>query len=90
MALTTAAQSRSSFDLKSASLPVVAVLLKTTDAAQFAADLAERVAVVEAGTVARTYQCAQAKDAARIGPDTAFEIGSVSKTTSLPSDTAGK
>ncbi|MFT3667640.1 MAG: serine hydrolase [Pseudoxanthomonas sp.] len=38
------------------------------------------VAVVEAGTVARTYQCAQAKDAARIGPDTAFEIGSVSKT----------
>ena len=44
MALTTAAQSRSSFDLKSASLPVVAVLLKTTDAAQFAADLAERVA----------------------------------------------
>ena len=44
MALTTAAQSRSSFDLKSASLSVVAVLLKTTDAAQFAADLAERVA----------------------------------------------
>lgn len=44
MALTTAAQSRSSFDLKSASLPVVAVLLKTTDAAQFVADLAERVA----------------------------------------------
>ena len=44
MALTTAAQSRSSFDLKSASLPVVAVLLKTTDAAQFIADLAERVA----------------------------------------------
>ena len=44
MALTTAAQSRSSFDLKSASLPVVAVLLKPTDAAQFVADLAERVA----------------------------------------------
>lgn len=44
MALTTAAQSRTSFDLKSTSLPVVAVLLKTTDAAQFAADLAERVA----------------------------------------------
>jgi len=44
MALTTAAQARTSFDLKSASLPVVAVLLKTTDAAQFAADLAERVA----------------------------------------------
>ncbi|EHL23043.1 MULTISPECIES: septum site-determining protein MinC [unclassified Acidovorax] len=44
MALTTAAQARTSFDLKSASLPVVAVVLKTTDAAQFAADLAERVA----------------------------------------------
>lgn len=44
MALTTAAQARTSFDLKSASLPVVAVLLKTTDAVQFAADLAERVA----------------------------------------------
>ena len=44
MALTTAAQARTSFDLKSASLPVVAVMLKTTDAAQFAADLAERVA----------------------------------------------
>jgi len=38
------------------------------------------VAVIEAGTVARSYQCAQVKDAARIGPDTAFEIGSVSKT----------
>lgn len=44
MAFETAAQSRSSFDLKSASLPVVAVVLKTTDAAQFAADLAGRVA----------------------------------------------
>lgn len=44
MALTTAAQARTSFDLKSASLPVVAVMLKTTDAAQFAVDLAERVA----------------------------------------------
>ena len=44
MALDTAAQARTSFDLKSASLPVVAVVLKTTDAAQFAADLAERVA----------------------------------------------
>lgn len=44
MAHTTAAQSRTSFDLKSASLPVVAVVLKSTDAAQFAADLAERVA----------------------------------------------
>lgn len=44
MALTTAAQARTSFDLKSASLPVVAVVLKTTDAAVFAVDLAERVA----------------------------------------------
>ena len=44
MAHTTAAPARSSFDLKSASLPVVAMMLKTTDAAQFAADLAERVA----------------------------------------------
>ena len=44
MALTTSAQARTSFDLKSASLPVVAVVLKTTDAAVFAADLAERVA----------------------------------------------
>lgn len=38
------------------------------------------VAVIEAGTVARTYQCADAKDTSRIGPDAAFEIGSVSKT----------
>lgn len=44
MAFETAAQARTSFDLKSASLPVVAVVLKTTDTAQFAADLAERVA----------------------------------------------
>lgn len=44
MAFSTAAQVRTRFDLKSASLPVVAVLLKTTDAAQFAAELAERVA----------------------------------------------
>ena len=44
MAHTTAAQTRTSFDLKSASLPVVAVVLKSTDAAQFAADLAGRVA----------------------------------------------
>ena len=44
MAFETAAQARTSFDLKSASLPVVAVVLKTTDAVQFAADLAERVA----------------------------------------------
>ncbi len=43
MAFSTAAQARTRFDLKSASLSVVAVLLKTTDAAQFAADLAERV-----------------------------------------------
>lgn len=38
------------------------------------------VAVIENGSVARTFQCADPKDAARIGPDTAFEIGSVSKT----------
>lgn len=44
MASSTAAQARTCFDLKSASLPVVAVVLKTTDAALFAADLAERVA----------------------------------------------
>ena len=44
MALTTSAPARTCFDLKSASLPVVAVVLKTTDAALFAADLAERVA----------------------------------------------
>jgi septum site-determining protein MinC len=44
MALTTSAQARTSFDLKSASLPVVAVVLRTTDAALFAADLADRVA----------------------------------------------
>lgn len=44
MAFSTAAQARTRFDLKSASLSVVAVLLKTTDATQFAADLVERVA----------------------------------------------
>lgn len=44
MAFSTAAQVRTRFDLKSASLSVVAVLLKTTDAAQFATELAERVA----------------------------------------------
>lgn len=38
------------------------------------------VAVVEAGQVARTYACANPADAARIGPDSAFEIGSVTKT----------
>ncbi|MCZ2407615.1 MAG: septum site-determining protein MinC [Burkholderiales bacterium] len=45
MAVTTAGHSRTShFDLKSAQLPAVAVVLKTTDAAVFAADLAERLA----------------------------------------------
>ncbi len=44
MAPTTSAQARAHFDLKSASLPVVAVMLKTTDAALFAVYLAERVA----------------------------------------------
>ena len=44
MALITSVQARTSFDLKSASLPVVAVVLKTTDAALFAADLTERMA----------------------------------------------
>ncbi|WP_024869376.1 serine hydrolase [Pseudoxanthomonas suwonensis] len=38
------------------------------------------VAVVEKSQVARTFQCANPADAARIGPDAAFEIGSVSKT----------
>ena len=38
------------------------------------------VAVVEKDRVARTFQCADDADAARIGPDAAFEIGSVSKT----------
>ncbi len=38
------------------------------------------VAVVERERVARTFQCADDKDLARIGPDAAFEIGSVSKT----------
>ncbi len=44
MAVDTAGHARTSFDLKSASLPVVAVVLKTTDAAELAADLAERLA----------------------------------------------
>ena len=44
MAPTTSAQARAHFDLKSASLPVVAVMLKTTDAGLFAVGLAERVA----------------------------------------------
>jgi D-alanyl-D-alanine-carboxypeptidase/D-alanyl-D-alanine-endopeptidase len=38
------------------------------------------VAVIENGSVARSFACADAKNVARIGPDTAFEIGSVSKT----------
>lgn len=38
------------------------------------------VAVVEAGGVARAYGCADPDAAPRIGPSTAFEIGSVSKT----------
>jgi D-alanyl-D-alanine-carboxypeptidase/D-alanyl-D-alanine-endopeptidase len=38
------------------------------------------VAVVEKDRVARSFQCADDQDAARIGPDAAFEIGSVSKT----------
>lgn len=43
MAVEPAGLARNSFDLKSASLPVVAVLLKTADPAQFAADLAARL-----------------------------------------------
>lgn len=38
------------------------------------------VAVVEDGAVSRAYGCADAAAAPRIGPGTAFEIGSVSKT----------
>ncbi len=38
------------------------------------------VAVVDKDRVARSFRCADAKDAARIGPESAFEIGSVSKT----------
>ncbi|WP_162406372.1 serine hydrolase domain-containing protein [Pseudoxanthomonas jiangsuensis] len=38
------------------------------------------VAVVEKDNVARSFQCADPADAGRIGPDSAFEIGSVSKT----------
>ncbi len=38
------------------------------------------VAVIEKDKVAKTYRCADPKDAGRIGPDSAFEIGSVSKT----------
>jgi len=38
------------------------------------------VAVVERGQVARAYQCADDRAPVRIGADSAFEIGSVSKT----------
>ncbi|TDK25074.1 serine hydrolase [Luteimonas aestuarii] len=38
------------------------------------------VAVIDRDVVSRTYRCADPKDAARIDADTAFEIGSVSKT----------
>ncbi|MBD9368556.1 serine hydrolase domain-containing protein [Xanthomonas sp. XNM01] len=38
------------------------------------------VAVIEQGRVARSYSCADAAARERIGPDRAFEIGSVSKT----------
>lgn len=38
------------------------------------------VAVIDGDRVARTYRCAHPADEGRIGPDAAFEIGSVSKT----------
>lgn len=38
------------------------------------------VAVVEKAHVARAWQCADDRDLSRIGPDVAFEIGSVTKT----------
>lgn len=38
------------------------------------------VAVIEKERVARTWQCADDRDLPRIGPNVAFEIGSVSKT----------
>lgn len=44
MAVDTAGHARTSFDLKSASLPVVAVVLKTTDVQAFGAELAQRLA----------------------------------------------
>ena len=44
MAVDTARTARTSFDLKSASLPVVAVVLKSTDTAALTADLAARMA----------------------------------------------
>lgn len=44
MAIDNAASTRTSFDLKSASLPLVAVVLKTTDAEVLAAELARKLA----------------------------------------------
>ena len=44
MAIETVRTARTSFDLKSASLPVVAVVLKTTDTAVLTAELALRMA----------------------------------------------
>ena len=44
MAIDTAVQNRANFDLKSASLPVVAVMLKSTDVGVLAAELAQRLA----------------------------------------------
>ena len=38
------------------------------------------VAVIDQGGVARAFRCADPAQAARIGPDSAFEIGSVAKT----------
>src|SRR5690554_1897516 len=38
------------------------------------------VAVIDGARVARAFRCADPADAGRIGPDSAFEIGSVSKT----------
>ncbi|NLA67732.1 MAG: serine hydrolase [Gammaproteobacteria bacterium] len=38
------------------------------------------VAVVDKGSVSRTFRCALPDQAGRVGPDSAFEIGSVSKT----------
>ena len=38
------------------------------------------VAVIERDAVTRSFRCADGADAPRIGPDSAFEIGSVSKT----------
>ncbi|MGY0611925.1 serine hydrolase [Luteimonas sp. A501] len=38
------------------------------------------VAVIDKGDVARAFRCADPKATARVGPDSAFEIGSVAKT----------